>query len=127
MSASAGRARPDAVRVDDSGGNSLVAVHVSPGARRTRVAGVYGDALKIAVSAPPADGRANAALVELIAETVGVRKSAVAVVAGQTSRRKRVCIQGVPADVVRQKLTAALPPAQQNTEKGTCREERDAP
>jgi len=69
-------------------------VQVVPRASRTRVVGSVADRLKIQLNAPPVDGEANAALVELLAETFGVRKSAVTIVAGETSRKKRVRIEG---------------------------------
>ena len=58
----------------------ILAVHAQPGAKRNAVAGIYNDRLKIALSAPPVDGKANAMLIRFIAETAGVPKSAVAVI-----------------------------------------------
>lgn len=66
-----------------------------PRASRTRVAGVTEGGLKVQLHAPPVDGAANAALVELLASVLGVRKSAVTIVSGETSRHKRVRIEGV--------------------------------
>ena len=65
-----------------------IAVRVQPGAAKRRVAGKLGEEWKIAVTAPPVDGKANQACVELLAELCGVAKSAVALVAGAASRRK---------------------------------------
>lgn len=65
-----------------------IAVRVQPGAAKRRVAGKLGEEWKIAVTAPPVDGKANQACVELLAELCGVAKSAVALVAGASSRRK---------------------------------------
>jgi uncharacterized protein (TIGR00251 family) len=74
---------------------------VQPKARRSRVEGIgpdiEGAALKLAVTAPPEDGKANAAVIALLAETLGVAKSAVSVVSGATDRRKLVEIRGDPA------------------------------
>jgi uncharacterized protein (TIGR00251 family) len=76
----------------DGSGNVLVRVHVQPGARRAGVVGRHGDALKVRVTAPPVDGRANAAAIELLAAELGVPASTIAVVAGATARRKRLRI-----------------------------------
>ena len=73
----------------------ILAVHAQPGAKRNAVAGIYNDRLKIALSAPPVDGKANAMLIRFIAETACVPKSAVAVISGETSRTKRVRIRGL--------------------------------
>ncbi len=72
-----------------------ISVHVQPRASRTAVAGLYGDALKIALNAPPVDGKANAALCEFLAKKCGIPKSAASVVAGDTSRDKIVLLRGV--------------------------------
>ena len=65
-------------------------LHVQPGARRTEVAGLHGDALKIRLAAPPVDGKANAELVRLLAEAFGVPRRQVAILRGETSRDKLV-------------------------------------
>lgn len=71
-------------------------IHVSPRARRTRVGGEHGDALRVAVAAPPAEGRANEACLRALAEAFGVRRSDVALEAGTRGRRKRVAVAGDP-------------------------------
>lgn len=77
-------------------------VWVQPGASRTEMVGVVGDALKIRIAAPPQGGKANQALIEFLAELFGVPKSSVRLVQGQATRRKLVRIQGVTlADVRR--------------------------
>jgi uncharacterized protein (TIGR00251 family) len=68
-------------------------VHVQPGARRTEVQGVHGDAIKIRVSAPPVAGAANAALLELLADAFKVPRGRCALLSGETSRRKRIRIE----------------------------------
>ena len=70
-------------------------LHVQPGARRTEVAGVHGDALKIRLAAPPVDGKANAALLRYLAQAFGVPQRAVTLVRGEASRQKIVRI-GAP-------------------------------
>ena len=74
-----------------------ITVRVSPGARRTEVAGRYGAGWKVRVAAPPERGRANEALVLHLAEVLGVRKAAVRVVAGAGSRDKIVEVDGLTA------------------------------
>jgi uncharacterized protein len=72
----------------------VLTLHVQPGARRTEVAGQYGDALKIRLAAPPVEGRANAELLRFLAEAFGVPLRDVTLVRGATSRRKVVRIAG---------------------------------
>jgi uncharacterized protein (TIGR00251 family) len=68
---------------------------VQPGASRPGIAGIHGDALKVRVTAPPADGRANRELIEYLAEVLGVTRGCVTLVKGDTSRRKTIVVQGV--------------------------------
>ncbi len=70
-------------------------VLVQPRASRAKLGPVHDGRLKVAVTAPPVDGEANAAVIELIAKTLGVSKGAVAVIAGTSSRRKTVRVAGV--------------------------------
>jgi len=83
-----------------------IACHVQPRASRSRVAGLHGSAIKFQLAAPPVDGAANRALCELCAELLGVARSAVAIVRGETSRHKTVHVRGVTVDQAR---TALLP------------------
>jgi uncharacterized protein (TIGR00251 family) len=76
-----------------------LAVRAQPGAKRTAIVGVYGEGaaaqLKIAVQAPPMEGRANSALVEFLADKFGVAKSYVELVSGELSRGKVFLIKGI--------------------------------
>ena len=76
------------------GGTLLLTVHVQPGARRTEVAGLHGNALKIRLAAPPLEGKANAKLVEFLAAAFSVPERAVRLVRGEKSREKVVEISG---------------------------------
>jgi len=76
-------------------------LHIQPGAKKTEVAGPHGDALKIRLAAPPVDGKANAALIEFVADRLGLPKSAVTLKSGQTSRRKVLEVVGMADDVLR--------------------------
>ena len=76
-----------------------LAVRAQPGAKKTVITGVYGDGaaaqLKIAVQAPPVEGRANSALIAFLAETFGLPKSKVEIVSGELSRSKVFLLRGV--------------------------------
>lgn len=89
------RATADGVALD---------VLVQPRASRAKLGPIHGDRIKVAVTAPPVDGEANAAVIELVAKALGVARGAVAVTAGQTSRRKTLAIRGI--DLAR--VTAAV-------------------
>jgi uncharacterized protein (TIGR00251 family) len=70
-------------------------VVIQPRASRDRIGPVHGDRLKLAVTAPPVEGEANIAVIELIANALGVARSAVKVVIGATTRRKTLRVAGV--------------------------------
>lgn len=72
-------------------------VLVSPRASRARLGPVHGERIKVAVTSPPVDGEANAAVIELVARALGVARGAVEITAGQASRRKTVRVRGVDA------------------------------
>jgi len=76
-------------------------IRVSPRASRDAVGGTLGGALRVKTTAPPVDGSANAAIVKLLAKRLGVSKSAVRIVAGETHKSKRVEVIGVDAAQVR--------------------------
>jgi uncharacterized protein (TIGR00251 family) len=80
----------------DRRGDVLLTVHVQPGAKRPGVAGRHGDALKLRVTAPPTGGRANAAVIALVAELLAVPPATVTLVSGAASRRKRLRISPTP-------------------------------
>jgi uncharacterized protein len=81
-------------------------VRVEPRASRDEVVGWREDTLRLRVSAPPLEGRANAAVVDLIARAAGVARSAVSVVAGERSRDKLLRVDGVSAAALRARLGA---------------------
>jgi uncharacterized protein len=81
---------------------------VQPGAGRSAVIGRRGDALAVRVAPPPLGGRANAAVVELVAELFGVSRADVELVSGERNRQKRVRVRGVGADGARRVLDGAL-------------------
>ena len=80
------------------------AVKVQPRARRNAIVGEWGDALKIALTAPPVDGRANEACVEFIADILEVSRSAITILSGQSSRNKVIRVMGITASQLRERL-----------------------
>ena len=71
----------------------LLTLHVQPGAKVTAVVGLHGGALKLRLAAPPVDGKANTALCQFLARCFEVPQSAVELVAGASSRQKRVLVR----------------------------------
>lgn len=94
----------DKLNVREVGGEAVIAVKVVPGSSRDRIAGVLGDCLKIATSAPPEKGKANAAVAGILAEALGVDRRAVRLVAGPARARKEFAIAGLTADRIRDAL-----------------------
>ncbi len=79
----------------------LIAVHVQPGAKKSAVAGLHGEALKIRIAAPPVEGKANAALIAFVAEMLDVPRRTVSVVKGEASREKLLLVAEAGADPAR--------------------------
>jgi uncharacterized protein len=80
------------------------AVRIHPRARKNAITGTVGDALKVALTAPPVDGKANDACIEFFANLLKVPRSSVTIAAGQLSRNKVIRVSGVSAEQVRQRL-----------------------
>lgn len=76
-------------------------IHVTPRAKRPSVGGTQADALRVAVSAPPLEGKANAACVDALAEALGVSRASIALDPAARGRRKRVAVSGDAADLER--------------------------
>jgi len=85
----------------------LLRVKVVPGASRSRVMGLLGDRLKVAVAAPPEDGKANRAVCELLAGQLGVGVRSVTVTAGHTQPQKTLAIMGMTRAAVLARLSNA--------------------
>ncbi|MDE1943261.1 MAG: YggU family protein [Betaproteobacteria bacterium] len=83
----------------EADGTLVLQLHVQPGAKRTGWAGLYGDAIKVRLAAPPVDGQANEALLRFLADTFGVPVRQVALRAGAGSRQKRVAVTGATIDI----------------------------
>lgn len=83
---------------------ALIAIKAVPGSRKTQIVGPLGDRLKVKVAAPPEDGKANAAICELLADALGLRAKQVTVVQGHTHPEKTVRVEGLSAAAVRASL-----------------------
>jgi uncharacterized protein (TIGR00251 family) len=90
------------VQITEKNGTVIFTVRVQPRASRDEITGEYQDGLKIRLSAPPVDDRANAALCKLLAARLKVPLAAVRIASGERSRTKRVMIQGVTAAMIRE-------------------------
>ena len=90
-----------ALRIDERDGRVRFHVRVQPRAARSEIVGLHGDALKIRLAAPPADGAANVALVELLAAALGVARRCVRIVAGDRARAKIVEVDGANVENIR--------------------------
>jgi uncharacterized protein len=83
-----------------------LSIRVQPRAAANEVAGIHGDALKIRLTAPPVEGAANEALVNFLAESLGITRRDVTIVAGSSSRSKIVELTGITEDRVRRLLSS---------------------
>jgi len=81
-----------------------ITLHIVPRAQTTEIAGVHGDAVRVRVAAPPADGAANTELVRFLAECLGVSKGKVRIVSGALGRRKVIEVEGRTTEAIRQAL-----------------------
>jgi uncharacterized protein len=97
------------IPIRDTPSGATFAVRVQPRARKNAITGVFGDALKLALTAPPVEGKANQACTEFLAELLNVPRSSVTIVGGQTSRNKVICVAGRTAAEVKQRLGGSLP------------------
>ncbi len=92
------------IPIRESGGAVTFAVKVHPRAKKNAITGEMGEALKIALTAPPVEGRANEAVIEFVAEVLRVPRASVSIAAGQSSRNKVVRVSGVTAAQVQERL-----------------------
>ena len=115
----------DLYTVNDDG-SIVLSVHVQPGAGRSAVVGRHGDAVKVKVAAPPEQGRANDALLAMVAQHLGLKAAQVELVSGASSRAKKVRISGVEEDDVAAALERLLAPAARGnaSSQGSVRDRR---
>lgn len=94
--------------IDDSADGAIVAVRAQPGAKRNALIGVHAGMLRVAVAQPPERGRANDAIVALLASEFGCKRNQVAIVSGETSLRKRVLFRGISKADLQSRLDRVL-------------------
>jgi uncharacterized protein (TIGR00251 family) len=97
------------IPVTDSAKGATFAVRVQPRARKNAIAGELGDALKLALTAPPVEGKANQACIVFLAELLEVPRSSITIAAGETSRNKLIRVAGLSAAEVQRRLQATVP------------------
>jgi uncharacterized protein (TIGR00251 family) len=96
------------VTVKETSTGATFSVKVHPRARKNAITGIVGDALKLALTAPPVEGKANAAVIEFFADLFEIPRSSVTIASGETSRNKVVRISGINRTMVEQRLSEAL-------------------
>jgi uncharacterized protein (TIGR00251 family) len=80
------------------------AIKVHPRAKKNAITGELGDALKVSLTAPPVDGRANEACIEFFAKLLKVPRSSVTIASGQTGRNKVIRVAGLSAEELRERI-----------------------
>jgi len=96
------------IPVRDTHAGATFQVKVQPRARKNAITGTIGEALKVALTAPPIEGRANEACVALFAQLLNVPRSSVTIAAGESSRNKLIRVSGLSAAQVESKLRSVL-------------------
>jgi uncharacterized protein (TIGR00251 family) len=96
------------IAITDHADGCVLPVRAQPGSRRPGVQGEQAGALKVAVTAPPQEGRANEALVDALREALGVRRSQIELLGGATGRDKRFLIRGVSRTELEQRVAELL-------------------
>jgi uncharacterized protein (TIGR00251 family) len=96
------------IPVQESAKGISFAVKVHPRARKNAITGIVGDALKLALTAPPVEGKANHAVIEFFADLFQISRSSVTIASGETSRNKVIRIAGVSKPAAEQRLAENL-------------------
>ena len=94
------------IPIRESGGGVSFAVKVHPRAKKDAITGEIGDAIKLSLTTPPVEGRANEACIEFFSKLLKVPRSSVSIASGLSSRNKVIRIAGVSGDYVRDRLKA---------------------
>jgi uncharacterized protein (TIGR00251 family) len=97
------------IPIRDTSQGATFAVKVHPRARRNAITGAVGDALKVSLTAPPVEGKANDACLAFLAEILQLPRASVTMAAGQSSRQKVIRVAGLTAVEVEERLRAAAP------------------
>lgn len=90
--------------IQDTPAGATFAVKLHPRARKNAITGELGDALKLSLTAPPVEGKANAACIEFLANLLKVPRSSVTIASGLSSRRKVIRVTGLSADELHKRL-----------------------
>jgi hypothetical protein len=93
------------IPIRELGDGATFAVKVHPRAKKNGITGEVGDALKVSLTTPPVEGRANEACVEFFAKLLKVPRSSVTIASGQSSRNKVIRVEGVTGQYVRDRLS----------------------
>jgi hypothetical protein len=93
------------IPIRDAADGATFAVKVHPRAKKNGITGEVGDALKVSLTTPPIEGRANEACVEFFAKLLKVPRSSVTIASGQSSRNKVIRVAGVTGQYVRDRLS----------------------
>lgn len=97
------------ISINESSTGTTFAIKVQPRAKRNAIVGTLGDALKVSLTAPPVDGKANEACIDFFAKLLKVPRSSVTIAAGQTSRNKVIRVAGLSAKEVESRLSLGSP------------------
>jgi uncharacterized protein len=92
------------IPLQESGGGVTFAVKVHPRAKKNTITGTLGDALKLSLTAPPSEGKANDACIEFLAKLLKVPRSSVTMASGQSSRNKVIRVTGLKVEEVRKRI-----------------------
>jgi uncharacterized protein len=94
------------ISLQESGGMVAFAIKVHPRAKKNAITCQLGDALKVSLTGPPIDGRANDACIEFFAKLLKVPRSSVTIASGQSSRNKVIRVAGITAEEIRNRIAA---------------------
>ena len=86
----------------------IIPLQAQPKARKNGIVGQHAGCLKVAVTAAPEKGKANKAIIKVLAEALGVKKSQLNIVAGETSPRKKCHVSGISLDELHQRIAACV-------------------
>ena len=92
------------IPINDSAQGATFAIKVHPRAKKDAITGEVGDALKVSLTSPPVDGRANQACIDFFAKLLKVSRSSVTIAAGESSRNKVIRVSGLKAAEIRSRL-----------------------
>ena len=92
------------VTLNETASGIAFAVRVHPRAKKNAIIGELGEAVKVALTAPPIDGRANQACIKFFADLLDIPRSAIKIVSGQSNRNKVICVTGISAEALRNRI-----------------------